>query len=364
MGLLAADRKKQRWSGDPRGKSWSENKNKISNKMMEKMGWKDGEGLGADGQGMLNPIGIKYKMDNLGFGCTQKYDKQWIEHQDSFNDLLAGLNQATGNEVKPVIRLADTVEVSSLEKTGSKLGHRYKKATRAKDISNATAKDMEGIFGRSSQSEKRAEEERIKQAEKEAEDLKTKPQFEESSKHVKQTETVHDYFKRKMAERAERLKLAAVKCEVKTENTEDDTPLPQLMNSEESVKEENLDIKTERIEDHEEVTEDPTEEPRKKKKKKKSKLAEEVETEEIEEITKKKKKRKLKVVSEELAEEIVENIEESVPSEETPKKKKKKKRKKEESEVESNETAEEVSKEPETKPKKSKKKKKKTEEDQ
>ena len=112
MGLLAADRKKQRWSGDPRGKSWSENKNKISNKMMEKMGWKDGEGLGADGQGMLNvsiqmviytkldrpiqPIGIKYKMDNLGFGCTQKYDKQWIEHQDSFNDLLAGLNQATG----------------------------------------------------------------------------------------------------------------------------------------------------------------------------------------------------------------------------------------------------------------------------
>ena len=54
MGLLAADRKKQRWSGDPRGKSWSENKNKISNKMMEKMGWKDGEGLGAEGQGMLN----------------------------------------------------------------------------------------------------------------------------------------------------------------------------------------------------------------------------------------------------------------------------------------------------------------------
>ena len=65
---------------------------------------------------------------------------------------------------------------------------------------------MQGIFGRSSQSEKKAEEERIKQAEKEAEDLKTKPQFEESSKHVKQTETVHDYFKRKMAERAERLK--------------------------------------------------------------------------------------------------------------------------------------------------------------
>ena len=31
-------------------------------------------------------------MDNLGFGCTQKYDKQWVAHQDSFNDLLAGLS--------------------------------------------------------------------------------------------------------------------------------------------------------------------------------------------------------------------------------------------------------------------------------
>ena len=59
---------------------------------------------------------------------------------------LIRYNLDLGNEVKPVIRLADTVEVSSLEKTGSKLGHRYKKATRAKDISNATAKDMEVII--------------------------------------------------------------------------------------------------------------------------------------------------------------------------------------------------------------------------
>jgi len=104
---------------------------------------------------------------------------------------------------------------------------------------------------------------------------------------VKQTETVHDYFKRKMAERAERLKLNAIKCEVKTENTEDDTPLPQLMNADEAVKEENISIKTERIEEDEEVTQ----EPKKKKKKKKSKpveeTTEEVVTEEVNEIKKK-----------------------------------------------------------------------------
>merc|ERR1712131_61610 len=105
--------------------------------------------------------------------------------------------------------------------------------------------------------------------------------------------------------RAERLKMGAIKCEVKTENTQDDTPLPQLMNSEESVKTEDLDIKTERIEDGEEVTEEP-----KKKKKKKSKPTEEVE-EPVEEVPKKKKKKKKKKKRkvEEVAEE--QNIEES-----------------------------------------------------
>jgi len=54
MGLLAGDRKKQRWSTDPRGRKWAADKNKISNKLMEKMGWKEGEGLGKEGDGMLN----------------------------------------------------------------------------------------------------------------------------------------------------------------------------------------------------------------------------------------------------------------------------------------------------------------------
>ena len=33
---------------------------KISNKLMEKMGWKDGQGLGAKGTGMLNVSLLKY----------------------------------------------------------------------------------------------------------------------------------------------------------------------------------------------------------------------------------------------------------------------------------------------------------------
>ena len=51
MGLLADRSSKQRWSSDPRGKQWSEDKNKVSVKMMEKMGWTAGKGLGAKEDG-------------------------------------------------------------------------------------------------------------------------------------------------------------------------------------------------------------------------------------------------------------------------------------------------------------------------
>lgn len=37
---------------------------KFGKKLMEKMGWAEGEGLGASGQGMLDPIMLRKKDDN------------------------------------------------------------------------------------------------------------------------------------------------------------------------------------------------------------------------------------------------------------------------------------------------------------
>ena len=51
MGLLAERRSKSRWGDDPRGKKWSDDKNKKSVKMMEKMGWTFGNGIGANEDG-------------------------------------------------------------------------------------------------------------------------------------------------------------------------------------------------------------------------------------------------------------------------------------------------------------------------
>merc|ERR1711920_485779 len=248
---------------------------------MEKMGWKEGEGLGKDGSGMLNPVGIKYKMDNLGFGCTQKYDKQWVAHQDSFNDLLAGLSAETTTETatesKPV--LADQADISSLGQTGKKSGHRYHKFTKAKDLSKASAKDMEGIFGRSSVSEAKAAEAEVNRIKAEEEEEEKKPKFEESTKHVKQTENVHEYFKRKMAERMARL--SGVKTEpmeeqlmIKSEpvNDEEEEPVKKKKKSKKTKIEpkEEVEVKTEPVEEmEEEVAQEEVEVKKKKKKKRK-----------------------------------------------------------------------------------------------
>ena len=131
-------------------------------------------------------------------------------------------------ESKPI--LADKAKINSLEKTGDKAGHRYRKFTKGKDLTNASSKHLEvnenvalhswlmnheisrtwnkfeEIFGRSTASVKADADK--KEAEDKAEEEKRNKnkslvcetgEFKESEKHIVQEESVADYFKRKMA---------------------------------------------------------------------------------------------------------------------------------------------------------------------
>ncbi|KAK8789948.1 hypothetical protein WA158_006728 [Blastocystis sp. Blastoise] len=46
-------------------------KSGIGFKLLQKMGFKEGEGLGKDGNGIVEPIKIQYKNDNLGIGLEK-----------------------------------------------------------------------------------------------------------------------------------------------------------------------------------------------------------------------------------------------------------------------------------------------------
>ncbi|XP_058406391.1 PIN2/TERF1-interacting telomerase inhibitor 1 isoform X2 [Diceros bicornis minor] len=98
MSMLAERRRKQKWAVDPRNTAWSNDDSKFGQRMLEKMGWSKGKGLGAQEQGATEHIKVQVKNNHLGLGATINNEDNWIAHQDDFNQLLAELNTCHGQE--------------------------------------------------------------------------------------------------------------------------------------------------------------------------------------------------------------------------------------------------------------------------
>ena len=50
---LAEPRRRQKWTLNPRGNLWANDESKFGQKLMEKMGWEKGKGLGANENGRV-----------------------------------------------------------------------------------------------------------------------------------------------------------------------------------------------------------------------------------------------------------------------------------------------------------------------
>lgn len=146
--MLSESRSKQKWSVNPNGSDWSKDTSKFGSKMLEKMGWTQGKGLGANEDGRTEHVKVRKKTGLRGVGFSSKDAHNWVDHQDDFTSLLADLNDHHGES-------ADiTGEVASLEER-SKTQKRvhYHKFARGKDLSNYRQNDLDAIFGvRSSKS--------------------------------------------------------------------------------------------------------------------------------------------------------------------------------------------------------------------
>ena len=140
MGLLAETRHKQKWSVDPNNINWKKKSKKESfgHKLMSKMGWSDGQGLGKNSDGMLNHISAKVKNNNHGIGCDAKFDREYTAGQDEFNAVLKMLNDNDSSD------LANQRREKKRTVTRKALNSRFVKA---KDLSAAGAGDMAAIFG-------------------------------------------------------------------------------------------------------------------------------------------------------------------------------------------------------------------------
>uniref|UniRef100_A0A6P4FHV5 LOW QUALITY PROTEIN: PIN2/TERF1-interacting telomerase inhibitor 1 n=1 Tax=Drosophila rhopaloa TaxID=1041015 RepID=A0A6P4FHV5_DRORH len=173
MAMLAEPRRRKRYNLCPRGKALYEDENRFGTKMLEKMGWTKGNGLGAKQDGEKDFVRIRFKNDAEGLGFEAR-DDQWTTHEEGFNGLLKSLNgednEANGKESEPEEearpmgfgfkaedpeepskkKLKEKISGMSLEERSkqSKARVHYKKFTRGKDLTQYSEKDLANIFGK------------------------------------------------------------------------------------------------------------------------------------------------------------------------------------------------------------------------
>ncbi|XP_030036405.2 PIN2/TERF1-interacting telomerase inhibitor 1 [Manduca sexta] len=182
MSMLAAPRRKQKVINlRAKNNAWSNDSNKFGQRMLEKMGWSSGKGLGAKENGMVDHVVARFKNDEKGLGYEDKND-QWTKHEDDFNALLANLSNGDAKEEK----LHSGVSLEDKSKKSKARVH-YHKFTRGKDLTKYSEKDLANIFGKKS----------LKNEEK-VSDESTK-EIETKEKIFTDKGSMEDYFKSKLA---------------------------------------------------------------------------------------------------------------------------------------------------------------------
>ena len=73
--------------------AWANDKSRFGFKMMEKMGWSEGKGIGKHSDGETAHVKIALKQNASGIGATAGMHDGWFGVAGDYSDLLARLNQ-------------------------------------------------------------------------------------------------------------------------------------------------------------------------------------------------------------------------------------------------------------------------------
>lgn len=141
---LAEPRRRQKWTLNPRGNLWANDESKFGQKLMEKMGWEKGKGLGANENGRVEVtplqwqclsvlfqfqhISARLKDNNKGIGF-EGHDDTWLAHQNDFQSVLAALNIQHGEAGKDMSESDKKANLEELSKKSKKRVH-YQKFVR------------------------------------------------------------------------------------------------------------------------------------------------------------------------------------------------------------------------------------------
>ncbi|XP_074847584.1 PIN2/TERF1-interacting telomerase inhibitor 1 [Carettochelys insculpta] len=199
MAMLAEPRRKQKWSVDPRNSAWSKDESKFGQKMLEKMGWSKGKGLGVQEQGSTEHIKVQVKNNTLGLGAAINHEDNWIAHQDDFNQLLAELNNCHGpGESEPSSEQKKAFSLEEKSRTSKKRVH-YMKFAKGKDLSSRSEDDLSCIFGKRQNAKTEEDNTHAGSLEEDGKNQHRMPEPVDNSKTVTSTMTVQEYFAKRMA---------------------------------------------------------------------------------------------------------------------------------------------------------------------
>ncbi|KAK2864002.1 hypothetical protein Q7C36_003156 [Tachysurus vachellii] len=249
MSMLAEPRRKQKWSVDPRNSAWSNDESKFGQKMLERMGWSKGKGLGKSEQGATEHIKVKVKNNSLGLGTAINHEDNWIAHQDDFNQLLAELNNCHGpsNTEEPSPEQAQGFSLEEKSKTSKKRVH-YMKFTKGKDLSSRSETDLACIFGKRAKRMRNQDEtsngtdsQEEKEQGSDDKDGPSNPEVEVNT--VTSALTMQEYFAQRMAQlkkgRAENRSSASTPETNSTPQSQSTEESPNTSDMEESKKKKN-----------------------------------------------------------------------------------------------------------------------------
>ena len=139
---------------DTRNEAWAKDKSSFGHRMLAKMGWEEGKGLGKNKQGTVNNLRAVRRAESLGIGATTDLhgDEGFHVTKNNFLGVLERLKQEhdTGKDDKKKKKQKRKVtkdgEGITLAQNRVNAGH-ARKMRESKDLSKKSKEDMAAIFG-------------------------------------------------------------------------------------------------------------------------------------------------------------------------------------------------------------------------
>eukprot|EP00850_Spirogloea_muscicola_P018121 SM000162S02399 [mRNA] locus=s162:307696:311146:- [translate_table: standard] len=127
-------------------------------RLMQRLGWEEGAGLGKQGQGIREHLRVRKNVDHAGVGVAeaQRAASDWTVNTSVFDDILRNLNVAQIGSVSSCCREAESRDADEMTTASPKQGKarkaarpqgRYKKREAGKSVRSYSTDDLSAILG-------------------------------------------------------------------------------------------------------------------------------------------------------------------------------------------------------------------------